>query len=260
MNKSKGVAVMFDIFKLEIKKIIFKKDMMLIMIVLAIVPFIFSFCMVNKVAGLNFAGLVSEGDFGLMIWSFLKYLFVLYLVPIYMAASFLGKEVENRSIQLMLTNKKRISVIVAKIIAYILVLTVFFIAFQSACILSYQIFIAGSELEGTSIATTMSLAFIYGFQWLEMIFVLLVSVALCCVIKGNAVLVLGLVVVIIEKILANLDGIKRLLPYSISDYTTYMNISSSKLMATNTVSVVIYAVIFAALLYATAYIWKKRDF
>lgn len=251
---------MFDVFKLEMKKIVSKRDMMLIMIVLAIVPFIFSFCMVNQVAGLNFDGQVSSGDYGLVIWSFLKYLFVLYLVPIYMAASFLGKEVENRSIQLMLANQKRTTVITAKICAYILVLTVFFIAFQMACVLSYQFFIAGSDLAIANTATTMSLVFIYAFQWLEMVFVLLMSVALCCVIKGNAVLVLGLVVVIIEKILANLDGIKRFLPYSISDYSSYMNISASKLLATNTVSVVIYAAIIAALLFATASIWKRRDF
>lgn len=251
---------MINIFKLEMKKIISKKDMMLIMIVLALAPFIFSFCMVNKVAGLNFDGLVSFGDYGIMIWSFMKYLFVLYLVPIYLAASFLGKEVENRSIQLMLANKKRSTVLASKIVAYVLVLTVFFALFQGMCVLSYQVFIAGTDLAVAGDASTMSMVFIYLFQWLEMIFVLLISVALCCIIKGNAVLVMGLVVVILEKILANLNGIKRILPYSIADYSSYVNIDPSKLMSSNIISVIIFTVILAALLIATASVWRKRDF
>ena len=251
---------MVDIARLEIKKILSKKDMMLILIVLILAPLLFSICIVNQVAGINFGGMVSIENYGIMIWSFLKYLFVLYLVPIYMAASFLGKEVENRSIHIMLANKKRSSVIYSKVIVYIFTLTVFFLLFQMMSVLSFEIFIKGTKYAMLSDTTLINTFFIYLFQWLELVFVLLVSVGLCCVIKGNAVLVMGLVVIILEKILVNIEGIKRVIPYNISDYSSYNLIDADKLLTTNLISIGIYGALFLLLFICIVRIWKTRDF
>lgn len=98
---------MADLVKLELKKIISKKDIMIISSVLILSPLIFGICMINKVAGLNFSGQVSIDTFGIMIWSFLKYLFVLYLIPIYLVCCFVGREIENRSINIMLASCDR---------------------------------------------------------------------------------------------------------------------------------------------------------
>ena len=111
---------MKSIMKLEWKKILSKKDVMLMLVVLILAPLFMAICIVNEVAGINFGGAVSADAFGLLIWSFLKYLIVLYLVPVYISCSFLGKEIESRSINIMLSNQKRGSIFWSKVITYVL--------------------------------------------------------------------------------------------------------------------------------------------
>lgn len=251
---------MRKLLKLEIKKVFSKKDIMLILGVLIIAPVIFSLCLVNHIAGIDFSGQVSIDSYGIMIWSFFKYLFVLYLVPIYIACCFMGKEIENRSINIMLSNEKRAKVLGAKLLTYVCVLTLFFVLFQTTSIVSYEIFIKGTDFSTIVEASLAETIFLYLFQWMEMIFILLVSAALCCVIKGNAVLVLGIGVVIIQKILVNIDGVKRILPYFISDYNYYSMIPLNKLMSNNMVSLAIYLSIIMVLLFVGTNTWRKKDF
>jgi|GEM_PF-3932793 len=251
---------MADLVKLEIKKIFSKKDIMLILGVLILVPVIFSICIVNKIGGLDFGGQISIADYGLMIWSFLKYLFVLYLVPIYIACSFIGREIENRSINIMLSNELRTKVIASKVITYTMIITAFFILFQLSSILSYLVFVQNSELYMAADTTFVQGIFIYLFQWLEMMFVLAISAFFCSIIKGNAALVLGLGVIIIEKILINIDAIKKVIPSYISDYSSYFQIEPDKLMQSNLFSLGVYMVIIIFFVAVTMNIWRTRDF
>lgn len=93
-----------------------------------------------------------------------------------------------------------------------------------------------------------------------MIFVLLVSAALCCVIKGNAVLVLGIGAIIVQKILVNIDEIKRILPYYISDYNSFSMIPADKLVTENSISLFIYVCIILVLFMVSMNAWRKKDF
>lgn len=251
---------MKNLIKLETKKVFSKKDVMLILGVLILTPVIFSLCLVNHIAGIDFSGQVSVDSYGIMIWSFLKYLFVLYLVPIYIACCFLGKEVENRSINIMLSNEKRAKVFIAKLLTYTGVLTLFFIFFNISSVVSYLLFIKNTTFASAIEASVIESIFLYGFQWIEMIFVLLVSAALCCVIKGNAVLVLGIGVIIVQKILVNIDGIKRILPYYISDYNSFSMIPTNKFVTENAISLLIYFCIMMVLLVGSMNVWRKKDF
>lgn len=251
---------MKNVMKLEFKKIFSKKDVMLMLGIIILVPLLMALCIVNEVAGINFGGAVSVDGYSILIWSFLKYLFVLYLVPIYVCCTFLGKEIETRSINIMLANQKRSNVLTAKVITYAIVLTVFFVLFQLAGVLSYQLFMDGTEFGTAMSASVTDVVFIYLFQWLELMFVLFLSVILCCYIKGNAALLLGMVIVILQRVLINFDGIKRFVPYYISDYTSYLLLSTEDLISFNVTSTMIYAVILAVLIYGAARIWKKRDF
>lgn len=251
---------MGSLIKLEMKKVFSKKDIMLILGLLIIVPVIFSICIVNHIGGLDFNGAVSIDSYGVMIWSFLKYLFVLYLVPIYIACSFIGREVENRSINIMLSNQVRSKVILAKIVTYTLVITAFFILFQFVSAGAYMIFIKGGEFAAVMEAGIGETIFLYLFQWLEMLFILLISSLFCSVIKGNAALLLGLGVVIIQKILINVDSIKRVIPYYISDYNYYSQIEPAKLGNSNIISLVIYSLIILVIIAGTINVWMKRDF
>lgn len=251
---------MNSIMMLEFKKILAKKDVMLILGVLIMAPLLLAFCMVNKIAGINFGGAVSMADFGILMWSFLKYLFVLYLVPIYIACSFIGKEIETRSINLMLSNQKRSNILTSKILTYVIVLTVFFALFQVISVVSYSLFIAGTEYSVVVDSSVMEIICIYAFQWLELMFVLFVSVLLCCFVKGNAALLMGLMIVILQRVLVNVDAIKRFLPYYISDYNYYSLIPSDTLATTNMTSMAIYAVILGVLVIGASRVWKTRDF
>ena len=251
---------MEKLMKLELKKILSKKDVMLMITALIIVPAIFSLCIVHKVGGLDFNGQVSIDDYGIMVWSFLKYLFVLYLVPIHIACSFVGREIENRSINIMLANETRRKVILSKILIYAIVVTVFFVLFQVSSLISFVLFVKGTEFATVITAPVFEIVFLYLFQWLEMVFVLLMTTLFCCVIKGNAALLLSLGVVIIQKALINSEAIRRILPAYISDYGSYGMIESNKLVNTNLVSLAIYGVIIAVLVFGSFRIWKRRDF
>lgn len=251
---------MGKLIALEMKKIFSRKEVMIILAVLILAPVFLAFCMVNKVAGINFGGAVSAEAFGILMWTFLKYLFLIYLVPIYIAISFLGKEIENRSINLMLSNQKRWKTLAAKTGTYAMVLTGFFILFQLSSLGSYYIFVDGTEYSMAMEASAMEIMFSYLFQWLELLFVLLLAVLLCCVLKGNAALLMGLVIVICQRLLVNIDGIKRILPYYISDYNYSSMIPKEQLFGTNMVSFGIYAVILFVLAAGAANIWRNRDF
>ena len=251
---------MKNIMKLEFKKVLSKKDVMLMLGIIIIVPLLMALCIVNKVAGINFGGAVSIDGYSLLIWSFLKYLFVLYLVPIYVCCTFLGKEIETRSINIMLSNQRRGTILAAKVITYAIVLTIFFVLFQIVGFASYMIFIEGTEFGVEMTASVMDVVFIYIFQWLELMFVLCLSVIMCCFIKGNAALLMGMVVVILQRVLVNFDGIKRFVPYYISDYSNYLLIPAEDLTSFKLMSTGIYTVILAVLIYGATSIWKKRDF
>jgi len=245
---------------LEIKKVLSKRDVMFLLGLLVIVPVLFSLCIIYKVAGINFTGQISIDSYGIMIWSFLKYLFVLYLVPIYIVCSFMGREIENRSINIMLSNKERSKVLGTKLITYVVLLTVFFMLFHMVSVVSYTIFIQGTDY-AMSINSPMSeIIFLYVFQWLEMMFMVFASAFLCCLIKGNIVLILGLGIVILEKIFLHVESVKRILPYYISDYSSYCMLEKESLLSSNILSSFIYFVILAVLLLGMVGIWKKRDF
>lgn len=251
---------MKSIMKLEWKKLLSKKDVMLMFAILILAPLFMAVCIVNEVAGINFGGAVPADAFGLLIWSFLKYLVVLYLVPIYVSNCFLGKEIETRSINIMLSNQKRGTIFASKVITYILALTIFFSLFMGVGALSHVFLMEGTVYAAESTASVMEVVYAYVFQYLELIFVLLVAVVLCCVVKGSAALLLGLIVVIAQRVLVNIDGLKRILPQYISDYSTYSMIPKEELATTNLVSLGIYIIILVALTVLAVRIWQKRDF
>ncbi len=251
---------MKDIVALEGKKLLSRKDIMVALGILLVVPFLFSFCIVNEIAGLNFGGTVARYDYGVLIWTFLKYLFVLYLIPLHMVTSMLGKEVENRSIQIMLSNKTRMSVLLGKVIIYLVAMTIFFVLFQIACALSFELFVAKTEYAQGIEASFMKIFFLYLFQWLEVVFTIGLAVLLSCVIKGNAALVFGLVFVVLERIFVNINGIKHFIPYYISDSGAYEMVRASKLLTHNIQATMTYVVIIGILTFVSVRIWKKRDF
>lgn len=251
---------MKNIMKLEFKKILSKKDVMLMFILVCFSPLLMALCIVNEVSGINFGGAVSVDSFGILIWSFLKYLFVLYLVPIYVSCSFLGKEIETRSIHIMLSNQKRYVVLCAKGIAYFVTITAFFLLFQLVSVVTYEWLLKGTEYGLEMTAKIQDFIFIYAFQWLEMIFVLALAMVLCSVIKGNAALLLGMVLVILQRLLVNFESIRSFVPYYISDYSSYLTVPQEELMRVNIMSLAVYGVIIAVLVIWIAKIWKKRDF
>lgn len=254
------VISMKNIMKLELKKICSKKDVMLMFGIIILIPLFMAVCIVNEVAGISFGGAVSVDGFGLLIWSFLKYLFVLYLVPIYVCCSFLGKEVETRSINIMLSNQKRSTILAAKAIVYIAVLTLFFALFQGASVLTFQLLLNGTEYGAAMEASVMETVFAYLFQWLELMFVLFLAMVLCSIIKGNAALLLGMIIVILQRVLVNFDGIKKFVPYYISDYSSYVLIPGEQLAGSNVMSTMVYAVILVVLALGAMRIWRNRDF
>jgi hypothetical protein len=254
---------MKKIMKLEMKKLFSKKDIMLMLGIMMAIPFFLAFFLAYRIGGINFGGSVSIDEYGALIWSFLKYLFVLYILPIYVSTSLLGKEIEMRSINIMLSNKKRNEILVGKTLVYGIVLTIFFILFQIISIISWKIFIEGSEY---SVAIENYVGYVpriigmYGFQWLELMFVLLLSQFLCCLIKGNAALLIGLLIMILQRVLVNIDSIKRVLPYYISDINSYCAIPIDSLVKTNAVSLSIYIFIIGILMFVSLMIWKRKDF
>ena len=118
----------------------------------------------------------------------------------------------------------------------------------------------GTEFATACTASTSQVVFAYLFQYLELIFILLAAVILCCVVKGNAALLLGIMVVIVQRVLVNMDGIKKVLPQYISDYSTYIMIPQEDIAAFNTFSLGVYAVILVLLTILAVRIWQKRDF
>lgn len=252
---------MLALVKLELKKIFSKKDILIISFILILAPLLFGICMINHIAGINFSGQVSIDSYGIMIWSFLKYLFVLYLVPIYLLCCFVAKEIESRSVNIMLSNCERKKVFVAKMISYVMVITLFFVLFQISSILTYSFLIKNTSFASTMAESSVTeMIFLYIFQWLELIFVAGISYLLCCIIKGNAVLVLGIGVIILEKILVNFESIRRFLPYYISDYSYYSMIPKDMLIRQNIFSCLIYFILIAGCFFAALIIWNKKDF
>lgn len=71
---------------------------------------------------------------------------------------------------------------------------------------------------------------------------------------------LGVGAVILQKLLVNIEIVKRILPYYISDYNYYSMIPKENLFTTNMVSMSIYMGILLVLLLIAIYTWEKRDF
>ena len=73
---------MGSLLKIETKKFFKKKDIILILSLLAVLPLILSLLFKYQVGGLKLSGKFNIVEYGIAIWSFLKMLFILYVVPI----------------------------------------------------------------------------------------------------------------------------------------------------------------------------------
>lgn len=137
----------------------------------------------------------------------------------------------------------------------------FFVLFHVVSVITYSVLIQGTEFALSNVeGSFINIFFIYLFQWFEIVFIAAISYLLCCVIKGNAVLVLGIGVIIFQKLLVNIESIRRFLPFYISDFNYYNMIPEKILNNTNIVSCIIYGVIIALTFGVALRIWNKRDF
>lgn len=251
---------MKTLMALEMGKIIKRKELVVSAGIMILIPLAFSFCVVNKIAGLEFAGQISSDEFGVFVWSFLKYLFIIYLLPVALVSSFLGKELEDRSIIIMLSSRKKSSVLLAKLVVYALMISIFFILFQLSCHVAFSLFIQGSEFAVAAESTLGQTLFLYGLQWLELIFVILLTSVFCCLVKGNAALLLGLGAIILQRFLMNIESIRHFLPVYLSDYGSYSLLKGSEAINVGFIYLITYTVILTVLCAVAALIWRRKDF
>lgn len=251
-----------SILKTEIHKFFKKKDSLFILIALLIVPAVLSICFRFEVGGIAFSGQVTSVEYILMIWSFLKYVFILYIVPVYLPCNFLAKEIEQRSVQLLLVREERNRILISKIIAFILEITAFMALFMCVTALCYQFLIVGTKIEAIIDATiydTMTTVMLFGLQWLEMMFMMMLAVMLGIVLKGNATLVASIGVLALEKVLEGASSLKGFIPSSISDFANCVTqIEQNNFLGLQ--SFIVYIVIIGVLLFLSFYAWNKREF
>ena len=250
---------MGTLLKIEFTKLIKKKDVILISSLMIILPLIMALLFRFNVGGLTLQGQLAPQDYGMIVWSFLKMLFVLYIIPIYIPCTFIGREVEQRSINMLLSKEKRNNILLSKIIMSLAYITIFMVLFFIVSYAGFKIFLTGSEyelLDLTAATTASKYLMMYVLQWLEMIFVTLLAVLLNTVIKGNVALVLGFGCIAIEKALQSLDMLKSYVPTFISDFNNMVGMSNELFSK----SVLIYIIYLFVLLFISFMWWKKREF
>lgn len=251
-----------SILRTELSKFFRKKDSLFIAGILVIVPIILSICFKLEIGGISFGGQVTATEYVLMVWSFLKYVFILYIVPIYLPCNFIAKEIEQRSVQMLLLREEKNKILFSKIVSFIIEVTVFMALFMCVTALCYKFLIVGTAIEATgnaavySAVTTVTL---FGLQWLEMMFIMMLSVLLGIVMKGNAMLVAAIGFLALEKVLESVGSLKNFIPSSISDFSyglTKLEESSSF----GVQSILVYTVIIASITILSFYTWRKREF
>lgn len=251
------------LLNIEAKKFIKKKDVMLIIVLLIVLPFIMTIFFKYEVGGLTLGGQLTAVDYSIAVWSFLKMLFVLYIVPIYIPCIFIGREVEQRSINMIMSKEKREKILISKILMALFAVTVFTVLFFVVAFLSYKLLLTGTKYELVDAAAKVSVnteIMRLVFQWLEMIVITLVAVLFNVVIKGNAALVLGFGVVALQKGLQNISGLKDYIPTAISDFNNMSMVATADLNAFYTKSLIVYGVYIVVLAVSAIHIWKSRDF
>ena len=224
-------------------------------------PLILSLLFKYQVGGLKLSGKFNIVEYGIAIWSFLKMLFILYVVPIYIPCTFIGREVEQRSINMLLSKEKRSKILIAKTIVSVAAIILFTLAFFIISFISFKLFLTGTKFAvvGGAILTKSNFMLI-AMQLLEMIFVTLLSVILNTIIKGNAALVIGFGAVALERALQNISAIEKYVPTFMSDFNNMSELSMKALNTFFTKSIIIYAIYAVVLLVSSLMIWKKREF
>jgi len=254
-----------DIMRLiqnELKRFLNKRDSLIIMGILAITPAILSVCFRLELGGISLTGQMSMLEYMLMIWSFLKYVFILYIIPIYLPCNFIAKEIEHRSVQILLMHEAKSKILISKLAALVIEISVFMCLFFTVTAGSYQFIIRGTAYEAVGMVTSYTAGktfILFGFQWLEMIFLLCLSVLFSIILKGNTVLVATLGFVAIEKIFENVDSLKSYLPLYIADFANLQD----KLGQGNAYvlqSLLVYGALLTILLTSSIYVWNKREY
>ena len=164
---------------------------------------------------------------------------------------------------MVLSKEKRGKILMVKIISSFIAVTLFMIMFYAIAFISFKLFLTGTEFEASTLTTTLSTntyVFAALFNLLEVLFVTLISVFLNISIKSNVALVLSFGVIILEKVLTNVNSIKRFLPCYISQFDRLYTLTKSQLSSFYSSSIIIYIVILTILFIMCYTVWNKRDF
>lgn len=254
---------MATLLKIEFSKLIKKKDILFISILLITLPLIFTLFFKYEIGGLEFNGQLQGIDYTIVIWSFLKMVFILYIVPIYIPCMLIGREVEQKSINMLLSKERRCIVLISKLIVSIVAVTIFTILFFIVGYISFKIFLTGTkyELTDSNSYTPIKIQILsLLLQWLEMIFITLVSALFNTILKSNVSLVFGFSIIALQKALQNIDTLKLYIPSSISDFNNILTVGISDINYYFIKFILVYFIYFFILSIISILIWKKRDF
>ena len=254
---------MGNLIKIELTKFIKKKGVIIISAIISLIPLLIALLTKLDISGLSIGGSFTSTEYVFSIWEMLRALIVLYIIPIYIPCTFIGREVEQRSINMVLSKEKRGKILMVKIISSFIAVTLFMIMFYAIAFISFKLFLTGTEFEASTLTTTLSTntyVFAALFNLLEVLFVTLISVFLNISIKSNVALVLSFGVIILEKVLTNVNSIKRFLPCYISQFDRLYTLTKSQLSSFYSSSIIIYIVILTILFIMCYTVWNKRDF
>lgn len=248
------------LFKSELDKILKKRELRLVLVITAAIPLLIGVMINSGSDVVDFNGMSEAPLYSIGLWALLRLLMLTYLVPVIAISSNLGSEIDLGIVGMFITRYPRVQYYCIKQIANFIYITVFYIIYLIFSFLSFYLFVKESDASILTPAIESNI-FCYGLflSYLEILLLTFIVQALCARFGAIGSGLLGICIMILFKIVENIDEVKNLIPTYITDISRVLELQGSQL-GKDLFEAISLLCLYSALFFLVGMIYfKKKD-
>ncbi|MDP9749888.1 MULTISPECIES: ABC transporter permease [Thermoanaerobacter] len=215
-------------YYIELYKLFKRKDVFWSLLISIFVPLLFGLLAKTESDILTISGeKFSAFQYAIMMFGFLKSLFLFYFMFIIFTSSTFAGELEKGNLSLLLVrSENRVKIMLSKVLALLTVLMVFIIFVVLSGIISYYIFLYNTKFATNEFLGRQYLTFLYMplLSIFEIILIIAVTMLLSLFFGIYKTNLLSIGLIILMKVLEKVDKIKGFIPTYLADINAWGNI------------------------------------
>lgn len=258
--------MMHQAILMQIKKVFWRSDVLISLLIFALIPFVIAYLISIKSGIIQIGNSVfSTMGYASVIIGLLKSLFLIGGIVALVASSVVAKEIDSGLDCSYFTKlKKQEYLFVAKSLALFCFITLIFLALILSSAAGWYVFLRNTDY-GNSLFTsndTDKAAFLLlsmAGAFLEMLTMCELFCVMSLLFKYSKAVLVNLSLLVLMKLLANIESLQRWVPSFIGDGSGMMQFSGRELVSRGTEGLIILFIYACVLVIAGTIIYRKMD-